>query len=104
MELIICPICARIIHRHDATPIAARARVGRGGNPSALLYEMALDLELTHQERIHAAEEACAAHYRKRHPVRLWLWRKTHWAALMNKRWLFWGQQTWAERFDYSQV
>ncbi len=104
-ELIVCPICAKIIYRHDATPISARGRASsRGLGSLHLLDEMAWALEQAHRERIRAAEEACASHFRKRHPARLWLWRRLKWNPIMNKRWLLWGQKTWAERFDYSQT
>jgi hypothetical protein len=104
VELIVCPLCRKIIHRHDAEPSTSRARVSsRVGNreSAALLSEMMEDMERAHRERIEAAEAACLLHYQSKHRLRIWLWHRLHWDGLMNKRWVFFGE-TSGEQFKYG--
>lgn len=103
VELIGCPLCAKIIHRHDATEISSRARVSswHGKNHAQLLTQMVADSEQAYRERVLAAEEACQRHYETNHRLRLWLWKRLHWNGLMNRRWVFWGSSS-GEMFRYG--
>lgn len=104
-ELIVCPLCLKVIHRHSAQPIESRARVSSrttNAGSADLLTEMMLDMERAHQQRIQAAEQACVEHYASSHKVRFWLWRKLHWDRLMNNRWIV-GGATGGDKFSFSQ-
>lgn len=101
VELIVCPLCNRIIHRHDATPASSRAMISSRANSTATLLQMMAEMEADHRERVRAAEQACEVHYARRHGVRLWLWRRLHWDPIMNRRWILWGGKV-GEEFRYS--
>jgi hypothetical protein len=104
MEYIICPLCRKIIHRHDSQASTARTSVSSRTNTrqsASLLTEMMKEMERAHREQIQAAENACRAHYRSNHGLRLWLWEHLHWNGIMNKRWVFYGS-TSGEPFQYG--
>jgi hypothetical protein len=103
-ETIFCGVCGKTIFSHIATPIVSRAKMPsrdtRGFSP--LLAQMAQDAENTHQEMVKSAQEACAEHFRTKHAVRLWLWRRIGWRWLMQRRWP-WGGVRDVDEFDFSK-
>ena len=97
-EIIVCPICEKIIHRHLDEPIAAVGRVAtirpdgtRNPNDyqdaSNLLTQMMLDANEEHARRVQAAEDACNAHFEEAHPFRLKLWKRFGKSWLLDRRW-----------------
>jgi hypothetical protein len=101
-EVILCPICRKVIHRHFASPIQSRGRVSsrdyRAG--SSLLTQMTMEAEAEHERYVLAAEAACAEHFRDKHPRRLRLWRRLKWNWLLNGPWP-WSKNDY-DKFDYS--
>ena len=84
-ELIICPLCAEIIHSHMRDQIETRIRIPSGSPhaSSAAIAELvrrAADEEA--QERL-AAENDCVAHYLEHHALRYRLWKRWRWTWLM---------------------
>ena len=103
-EIILCPICREVIHRHYAAPIESRARISSrapAGHASNMLTLMMEEANRMHEELVLKAEEACASHFRERHPLRLRLWKKLKWNWVLNRR--FPWQRHSAPEFDFSR-
>jgi hypothetical protein len=83
-ELVVCPLCAEIVHRHYRTQVETRisvpSRFEKTTDVFAAMHQMALD---ERAEEMAVAERDCVSHYEKSHQLRLWLWRRLGWSHLI---------------------
>ena len=87
-ELIVCPICNRVIFSHQADPTRMHARISsRSPYGANMLTEMMLAAELIQRDKVLAAEEACRSHFAESHPWRLRLWERFRKPWLMTWTW-----------------
>ena len=103
-ELILCPVCRKVIHAHTARPITARAILHSHSSAEARSGMMAAMIEqanLAHEEMVLRAEAACADHFRERHALRFRLWHRLKWAWLIQRRFP-WSRPVAGERFDWT--
>lgn len=85
IELVICPLCGGVIHRHLRTQELTKIRRRRGqdtGDVARMLHQIA---ERDHARDRARARDVCHAHYLVKHRYRYRLWRRYGWAWLM--RW-----------------
>ena len=101
-EIIICPICREQIHHNYSSPIYSRGRVSSRNYAAGadMLTAMMMSAEEEHQRMVHAAEEACAAHFQTAHSRRYRLWKRLKWNWLIQRRWPW--RKVSGELFDYS--
>ena len=83
-ELIVCPLCAEVVHEHTRDSVVTRVRLpSRSPHAAAALAELQRRaIEEDRQEK-RAAEAACIAHYRTHHALRYRLWKRWRWTWLM---------------------
>ena len=83
-ELIICPLCATVIHRHVggrvSTRISIPSRSTIGASVIAELQRRAIE---ERKQEVLEAEAACVKHYVEHHRLRYSLWKRARWTWLM---------------------
>lgn len=102
-ELIICPVCGDVVHRHYAAPIRSAGRVSSRDYAagSGLLTAMMDQANWEHDQLKAAAECACVEHFEQSHPLRLRLWHRYRWDWIMNRRWP-WSRPKASTNFNIS--
>jgi hypothetical protein len=83
VELVICPLCAEVVHRHVRGAVTTRIRVQPLGQTSDVFNALIQMASTEHAEEMADAERACVTHFKETHRLRYSLWRRFGWKRLL---------------------
>jgi len=76
-ELIFCPLCGNVIHRHFRTSVATTVRVpSRSRDTTAVVAELYARAREERSQELADAEQACVLHFQTNHRLRFRLWER----------------------------